>query len=91
MFSVQRNRNRSHNTNLTSESAPASSLVQPLRKDKIQKVEMLFESQTQAVYNLGELLRLETKQLDRYGDLLDHKSKLYRRHQMVKVFINAIE
>ena len=86
MFSIQRNRNQSHNINPTSDAAPAPSPVQPLRKDKVQKVEKL-ESQTQAVHDLGELLRLKTKQLDNYGHLLDHKSNFYRRHQMVQSFL----
>lgn len=42
-----------------------------------------LELQIQAIYNLGKLLRLKTKQLDNYGHLLDHKSKFYCRHQMV--------
>ena len=82
MFSIQCDRNQSHNTDPISDSAPASSPVQPLRKDKVQKVET-FESRTQAVYDLRELLQLKTKQFDRCGHLLDHKSNFYRRYQMV--------
>ena len=81
MFSIQRERNQFHNTNLTSDSVlasspPASSLVQPLKKDKVQKVEIL-ELRAQAIHNLCQLLRLKTKQLNKYGHLLDHKSNFY--------------
>lgn len=88
IFSTQRDRIQSQNTNPASDSAPAfskpgSSSVQPFRKDKVQKVD-IFESRTQAVHDLGELLPLKTKQLDKYGHLLDHKSNFYWHHQMVQ-------
>ena len=87
MFSIQRDRNQSQNKNPILEVASAPSQAQALRGGKVQRVETLFESQTRAVYNLSEFLRLKIKQLDRYGHLLDHKSNLYRRHQMVKSFL----
>ena len=49
-----------------------------LRGKKWQKVETLFESQTRAVHDLGELLRLKTKEIDKYEHVLDPKSNLYR-------------
>ena len=50
-------------------------------------METLFEKQTQAAHDLGELLRLKTKQMDRYEYLLDLKSNFHRRHQMVQSFL----
>ena len=40
----------------------------------------LFEKQTRAAHDLGELLRFKTKQIDRYRQVLDLKSNFYRRH-----------
>ena len=87
IFSIQRDRNQSHDTNPILDVASAPSQAQALRGGKVQRVETLFESPTRAVYNLSELLRLKTKQLDRYGHLLDHKSNHYRRHKMVQSFL----
>ena len=49
--------------------------------------ETKLESQTRAVHHLSELLRLKTTQIDKYGHVLDHKSNLYRWHQMVQSFL----
>ena len=54
-----------HNTNIMSGSilaffSLASPSVQPLKKDKIQKLEIL-KLHTQAIHNLGELVQLKTK------------------------------
>ena len=49
--------------------------------------ETRFESQTQAVYDLSELLHLKTVQIDKYGHVLDYKSNSYRKHQMVQSFL----
>ena len=50
-------------------------------------METLFEAETRAAHGLGELLRLKTNQIDRYGHVSDYKSNLYRRHQMVQSFL----
>ena len=57
MFSIQRNKNQSHDKDLTPDAASASPTPKALRGGRLQKVEILFESQTQAAHNLGELLR----------------------------------
>ncbi len=46
-----------------------------------------FESQTRAVHDLSELLRVKTVQIDKYRHVLDNNSNLYRRHQMVQSFL----
>ena len=50
-------------------------------------VETLLELQTRAVYNLTNLLRLKTKQLDIYKHVLDPKSNFYCHYQMVQSFL----
>ena len=50
-------------------------------------METRFELQTQAAHDLGELLRLKTQQMDKYGYELTPKSNYYRRHQMVMSFL----
>ncbi len=50
-------------------------------------METLFEKRTRAEHDLGKLLRLKTKQMDRYMHVLDLKSNLYRPHQMVQSFL----
>lgn len=42
--------------------------------------ETRLESQTRAAQDLGELLRLKTVQMDRYGHVLDHKLISHLRH-----------
>ena len=84
MFSTQHNKHQSHNKDVIPDIAPAASPPQTLKKGKLQQVETLFEKQTQAAHDLGELLRLRTKQIDKYGHVLDSKSNLYRRHQIVQ-------
>ena len=69
MFSIQRKRIESHDTNPIPDVALASPRTQALRGDKIQKVETLFESRTRAIHDLSKLLRLKTQQLDRSGHL----------------------
>ena len=81
MIIIQHDRNQFYNTNIISSSIsasflPSSFLIQPLKKDKIQEVE-IFELQTQAIHDLSKLLRLKTKQLNKYKYLLDHKSNFY--------------
>lgn len=36
---------------------------------------------------MGELLRLKTRQIDTYGHVLEPKSNLYSRHQIVQSFL----
>ena len=75
MFSAQHNKHQSHNKDVTPYIPPAASPSQTL-----QQVKSLFEKQTQVAHDLGELLRLKTKQIDKYGHVSDSKSNLYRRH-----------
>lgn len=86
-FSAQHNKNQSHNKDVIPDIAPAASLPQTLKEGKLQQVETLFEKQTQASHDLGELLRLKTKQIDKYGHVLDSKSNLYCRQQMIRSFL----
>lgn len=60
IYSIQQNKNQSHNIKSISNTVLSFSLIQPLKKDKIQKMEKL-KSQTQARHNLGKLLQLKTK------------------------------
>ncbi len=50
-------------------------------------METLFEKQTQAAHDLGELLRLKTKQMDRYEQELNLKSNFHRPDQLVQSFL----
>lgn len=61
--------------------------VSPPKISKEKVRETRFKSQTRAVHDLGELLCLKTAQIDRYGHVLDYKSNLYLRHQMVDSFL----
>ena len=87
MFSIQHNKNQSSDKDLTLEATSAPPPPKFSRLGRLQKVETLFEAQTRAAHDLGELLRLKTNQIDRYGHVLDYKSNLYRRHQMVQSFL----
>lgn len=51
------------------------------------KKETKIELQTRAAHDLGELLRLKTQQLNKYGHVLAPKSSYYSRHQMVRSFL----
>ena len=84
MFSAQLNKNQSRGERALSASLPTISSPKSTGKEVR---ETRFESQTPAVHNLGELLRLKIVQMDKYGYILDHKSNLYRRHQMVQSFL----
>ena len=37
----------------------------------------MFEAQTQAAHDLGDLLHLKTEQINRYGHILGHISSFY--------------
>ena len=87
MFSAHRDKNQFHDKDVTPDASSVAPLPKILKKRKLQKVETLFEKQTRAAHDLGELLHLKTKQIDRYRHVLDLKSNLYRRHQMVKSFL----
>ena len=80
MFSAQLNKNQSRDERVLSTSLPT--IFSPKNKRKEVR-ETRFESQTQAVHDLSELLRLETVQIDKHRHVLDHKSNLYLGHQMV--------
>lgn len=66
---------------------PTLPAVSPPKISKEKVRETRFKSQTRAVHDLGELLCLKTVQIDRYGHVLDYKSNLYLRHQMVNSFL----
>ena len=87
MFSAHRDKNQSHDKDVTPDATSVPPPSKTLKEGRLQKVETLFEKRTQAAHDLGELLRLKTKQMDRYGHVLDSKSNLYRRHQMVQSFL----
>ena len=76
-FSAHRDKNQSHDKDVTPDAASVAPPPKTLKKGRLQKVETLFEKQTRAAHDLGKLLRLKTKQMDRYGHVLDSKSNLY--------------
>ncbi len=84
MLSAQFNKNQSRNERVSSTSLPAIFSPKNTRKEVR---ETRFESQTRAVHDFSELLRLKTVQMNKYGHVLDHISNLYRRHQMVQSFL----
>ncbi len=84
MFSAKFNENQSQDERILSASLPA--IFSPKNTGREVR-ETQFESQTRAVHDLSELLRLKTVQTDKYGHVLDPKSSLYRRHQMVQSFL----
>ena len=87
MFSANRDKNQSHDKDVTPDAVSVALPPKALKEGRLQKVEMLFEKQTRAAHNLGELLHLQTKQMVRYRHVLDMKSNLYRRHQIVQSFL----
>ncbi len=87
MFSAHRNKNQFHDKDVTPDVASVAPSSKTLKEGRLQKVETLFEKQTQAAHDLGKLLHLKTKQMDRYWQVLDLKSNLYCRHQMVLHFL----
>ena len=87
MFSANRNKNQSHDKDVTPNASSVASPPKTLKEKRLQKMETLFEKQTRAEHDLGKLLRLKTKQMDRYMHVLDLKSNLYRPHQMVQSFL----
>ena len=87
MFFAHRDKNQSHDKDVTPDAASVAPPPKTLKEGRLQKMETLFEKQTRAAHDLGELLRLKTKQMDRYWHVLDLKSNLYRRHQMVQSFL----
>ena len=74
MFSAQSNKSRSPDKGLL---PTPSSVVFPPKCSKREVKETRLESQTRAAHDLGELLRLKTVQMDRYGHVLDPKSNLH--------------
>ena len=87
MFSAHRDKNQSHYINVTPDAASVIPPAKNLKEKRLQKVKTLFEKQTRTAPDLGKLLRLKTKQIDRYRYVLDLKSSFYRHHQMVKSFL----
>ena len=84
MFSARSNKNQSLDKGPLSTPLPAPP---PSKSSKRKVKETQFESQTWAAQDLGELLRLKTVQMDRYGHVLNHKSNLHLRNQMVQSFL----
>ena len=87
MFSAHCDKNQSYDKDVTLDAASVAPLPKILKKRRFQKLETLFEKQTQAAHNLSKLLRLNTKQMNRYEHVLDFKSNLYRHHQIVQSFL----
>ncbi len=83
-FSAQFNKNQSRDECVLSTSPPAIFLPKNTGKEV---EETRFESQTRAVYDLSELLRLKTVQMNKYEHVLGYQSNLYWRHQMVQSFL----
>ena len=84
MFSAKFNENQCRDKCVLSTSLPTIFLP----KKTVKNVrETRFESQTRVLHNLSELLLLETVQMNKYMQVLDHKSNFYRRHQMVQSFL----
>ena len=84
MFLAQFNKNQSPDECVLSASLPAISLLKNMEK-KVKKTQ--FELQTRGVHNLSKLLRLKTVKMDKYGHVLDPKSNLYQRYQIVQSFL----
>ena len=88
MFSAQHSQKRLHHSALPP--TPLPDLFPSPEKSSntvINKVETKFELQTQAAHDLGELLRLKTQQIDKYGYELSYQSSYYRHHQMIRCFL----
>ena len=79
MFLAQQNKKQSPSQLTSSVPTPSP----PLFK----KVETKFELRVQAAHDLGELLRLNTQQIEKYGQELSPKSSYLRRHQMMRSFL----
>lgn len=87
MFSAQSNKTLSTSSPaFPSPASPSPAILSPKSSTRKGK-ETRGELQTQAAQELGELLRLKTVQMSRYGHVLDPKSNLYLRHQMVQSFL----
>ena len=84
MFSAQFNKNQSRDERVLSTSLPA--IFSPKNTGKEAK-KTRFESQTRAVHDLSESLRLKIIQMDKYSHVLDHKSNFYWRYQIVQSFL----
>lgn len=87
MFSTYHDKNQFHDKDVMLDIASVTLPPKTLKEGRLQKKETLFEKQTRVVYDLGKLLHLKTKQIDRYGHILDSKSNFYCRHQMIQSFL----
>lgn len=86
MFSAQHKKNEGHHSPLPSDPSSSPVLSQSSSTKMIKKVESKFELQTQAAHDLGELLRLKTQQIYKYGYELSLKSSYYCCYQIVRCF-----
>lgn len=93
MFSVQQNKNKSHNKDFISAPIPAPSVSANTQKRGKDIVGTKIQLQIEATHDLKELLNLKNQQMDKYGHALAPKSNHFRRHQMVctEFFVNAIK
>ena len=85
IFSAQLHNSNSENAVPTL--LPSSSPRKNLHTRGGTKEETMIESQTRAVHELGELLRLKTEQINKYRQILAPKSNYYRWHQMIQSFL----
>lgn len=83
MFLAQQNKKQS-SSQLTTLVPTPSLLV-------FKKLETKFVLRVQAAHNLGELLRLKTQQIEKYGQELSLKSSYLRQNQIVKFFVDIVE
>lgn len=83
MFSAYCDKNLSYDKDVMFNISSVAPALKTLKKGRLQKIEMLFEKQTWVAHNLGKLLRLKTKQIERYEHVLDFESNLYYHYQML--------
>ena len=65
MFSTHHDKNQSQDKDVTFDVESVAPPSKTLKERRLQKIKTLFGEQTRAEYNLGKLLRLKTKQMDR--------------------------
>lgn len=92
MFFIYHNKNQLYDKNVILDTILVFFLSKTLKKERLQKIGILFEKQTRVAHNLSKLLCLKIKQIDGYGYILDSKSNFYYRYQMIQsFFVDAIK
>ena len=86
-FLVQYNRNSLHHSMSLPTLLLPPFLPKSLPHQVVKKVETKFMLQTQAVYDLEELLHLKSQPRNKYGHKLSHRLSYYQHHQIVKSFL----